>query len=680
MKRLLFTILLTAGSLLAAVAQPGQGARPDKERFAHPTNADRIYMLQHSTRGNLEALIDNLSAAGFGGIVTNADWHTGKAEKDFYLEKDADFARLDEVIRTLQKRGMGVWLYDECGYPSGAANGLTLLGHPEYEARGFTEIRAEGPGTVWRKPDLFEKIIFACREDGTPVSFDTHHAEGADRVYVVRPLFEGSHAQNCGWGPRRYPNLMDKAAVASFIRCTYDRYADKTEGFGAFEAVFTDEPSLMAGYVNCGTPMPWTFVPWTEEMPEKYRQMHGREIWEDMPVLFSHAERFEEGKLRFWQTVAQLTQEAYFGQIEKWCAAHGLAFSGHCLLEEGLAMHTPLYGNLMQQLKTFDYPGVDMLTGDPEAYTFSDTDSALASRYVGGAARMTGKTDRVMVEICPIKGADRENDFSFAEERGTMDLIFRAGINHINSYLTANRLGKDFPHYAEIFGRCAYMLRGASWAGRIGMYYPIETVQGFYCPDNIGVNNGATLSNAEKQAEATLRTLNRQIAAAGLDWTFVDAEWIGGAALDGGTLSANGLSVDVVILPAVRWLDAKTREKLSAFEQAGGLVLRVGTAPEGDTAPLCDDPVGALRSRVNYGLRIKADRPESLFVSLYGKEGTRMWYLINSSPEEQKVKLSPRGPVQVWHTFNGEVNAKTSFVMPPYSSAFVTEGRNGRQR
>ena len=73
MKRLLFTILLTAGSLLAAVAQPVQGARPDKERFAHPTNADRIYMLQHSTRGNLEALIDNLSAAGFGGIVTNAD-------------------------------------------------------------------------------------------------------------------------------------------------------------------------------------------------------------------------------------------------------------------------------------------------------------------------------------------------------------------------------------------------------------------------------------------------------------------------------------------------------------------------------------------------------------------------------------------------------------------------------
>ena len=71
------------------------------------------------------------------------------------------------------------------------------------------------------------------------------------------------------------------------------------------------------------------------------------------------------------------------------------------------------------------------------------------------AARMTGKTDRVMVEICPIVTGDRKEDFTFAEERGTMDLIFRAGINHINSYLTADRLGEDFPHYSEIFGRCA---------------------------------------------------------------------------------------------------------------------------------------------------------------------------------------------------------------------------------
>ena len=643
-----------------------------RERFANPTNEDRIYMLQHDTRGDAGALLDKLGSVGFGGIVTNADWHTGKSDKDFYLQKDEDFRRLDEVIRLAKDRGMGLWLYDECGYPSGSADGLTLLGHPEYEARGFAELRAGGPGTAWDKPNIFEKIIFACKDDGTPVPFSPTRAEGADRVYVVRPLFEGSHAQTCGWGPRHYPNLLDKSAIASFISCTYDKYAEKTKEFGAFEAVFTDEPSLMSGYVNCPVPMPWAYLPWTEELPEKFRQMHRRELWEDIPVLFSREERFEEGKLRFWHTVSELLNEAFFDQIEKWCATHGLAFSGHCLLEEGLAMHTPLYGNLIQQLKTFDYPGVDMLTGDPEAYKFSNADFALASRYVGGAARMTGKTERVMVEICPIQGA-RESDFTFAEERGTMDLIFRAGINHINSYLSAGRLGEDFPHYSDIFGRCAYMLRGARWVGRIGMFYPIETAQGFYCPETIGVNTGARLSNAETMVEETLRTLNRNIASNGLDWTFIDAEWIKEATLQGGTLSANGLSVDVVVMPAVRWLDNKTKEKLKAFQKAGGTLLWVNAKPEGEVAPLCEDPAGTLSSKVNYGLGIKADNPESLFTSIYDKDGKRMWYLINSSPTESKVKIKPGVPVQIWHTFTGEVNKKTSFVMPPYSSVFVTE-------
>ena len=90
-------------------------------------------------------------------------------------------------------------------------------------------------------------------------------------------------------------------------------------------------------------------------------------------------------------------------------------------------------------------------------------------------------------------------------------------------------------------------------------------------------------------------------------------------------------------------------------------------------APVCEDPAAALRSRVDYGLGLEADRPETLFVSLYEKEGARMWYLVNSSPEENAVKLSPGVPVLVWHTFTGEVRGEGAFTMPPYSSAFVTE-------
>ncbi len=643
----------------------------DKQRFQNPAMSDRPYRLVHDTGGGA-GMLDSQIRAGFGGIVTNAAWHTAQGDPEFYLHGENDFGRLDEVIRMAAERGMGLWLYDEKGYPSGSADGLTMLGHPEFEARGFTEIRAGGEGSVWVRPDIFEKILFACRDDGTPVPFDAFHAEGADRVYAIRPVFEGSHAQNCGWGPRHYPNLLDKAAVSSFIRCTYDRYYENTKEFGRFEAVFTDEPSLMSGFVNCGVPMPYVFLPWAEDMPAVYRKMHGRELTEDLPVLFSRADKFEEGKLRYWQTVAEMMNEAFFGQINRWCEEHGIPFSGHCLLEEGLAMHVPLYGNLVKQLKTFGFPGVDMLTGDPEAYKKSPADFAMACRYVGGAARMTGKTERVMVEICPIQGG-RKEDFSFAEERGIMDLIFRAGINHINSYLAPERLGEDFPHYAAIFARAAYMLRGAAWKGRIGIYYPIETAQGFYCPESVGVNSGAPLSEAEKLAEATLRKMNLAVAEGGLDYTLVDADWILEAQLRGSSLSSNGLEIDALILPAVRWLDPAVRDKLAEFEKEGGLLLWTGAIPDGTAEPLSEDPVGCLRERVSYGLSQTASDPASLFVSLYEKEGRRMWYLVNSSPEENEVGIDPGTPVEIWHTFTGAVTEEKTFVMPPYTSVFVTE-------
>jgi hypothetical protein len=60
MKRLLFTILLTAGSLLAAVAQPVQGARPDKERFAHPTMVFAVLPKTSAISLEVSGLLSNL--------------------------------------------------------------------------------------------------------------------------------------------------------------------------------------------------------------------------------------------------------------------------------------------------------------------------------------------------------------------------------------------------------------------------------------------------------------------------------------------------------------------------------------------------------------------------------------------------------------------------------------------
>ena len=256
-----------------------------------------------------------------------------------------------------------------------------------------------------------------------------------------------------------------------------------------------------------------------------------------------------------------------------------------------------------------------------------------------------------------------------------MDLIFRAGINHINSYLTPERLNGEFPHYAAIFGRSAWMLRGARWIGKAGMFYPIDTAQGFYYPDTIGVNSGAALPEALRQTENTMRSLNLAVAEAGLDYTLVDADWIGTADCADGVLSARGLEIEALLMPAVRWIDPAVREKLDAFEAGGGLVLWVGCVPE-DSERAAVDVSGAVKTladRIGYGLAVTAERERDLYVSLYEKDGRRMWYLNNSCPEENRVGIAAGTPCEIWHTFTGEVNREREFTMPPYTSVFVTE-------
>lgn len=635
-------------------------------------------MLRHDlAEGEAAEKLDALLKAGFGGVVTNAPWHRAEDDPAVYLAADEDFRLLDGAVCAAKRRDMGVWLYDEKGYPSASADGLTMLGHPEYEARGFTEIRTGG--TDWVRPDTFEKIIYACKEDGSPVSFDANIAHGADRVYIVRPVFEGSHAQKCGYGPRHYPNIMDQAAVKAFLRCTYDRYYEKTGTFSSFDAVFTDEPSLMSAFVNCSVPMPYAFLPWAEELPAVFREMHGRELWEDILVLFSQEDRFEEGKVRFWRTVAEMVNRAFFAQIADWCAAHGIAFSGHCLLEESLSMHIPLYGDLMKQLKTFHWPGVDMLTGSAQAYWSSGMDYAMAARYVGSAARMTGKTERVMVEICPIHNKPQDGDFTFEEQRGTMALLFRAGINHINSYLKPERLGDHFPKYADMFARAAYVLRGAHWIGRIGVYYPIETAQGYYAPDTVGVNSGAHLSEAILFAEKTLASLNRSLGSAGLDYTLIDGDWMLEAKAEGGILSANGLEISTLVMPAVRWLSPDILEKIHSFVQAGGRVLWIEAKPDGINAPLTENAAAALREIVDYSLYLKTQNQEDILVSPYEKEGHRMWYLVNNSSSEAVVTAALADgseALSVWDLLTGtvsEAGMSRPFHIPMYSAVIVME-------
>jgi hypothetical protein len=210
------------------------------ERFAAPPGSARILRIHHDWPADSEAarmtVLGDL-ARGFGGVATNVPF-TG------YLEDPAAWERLEPAIAAVREADGALWLYDEEGYPSGAAGGIVLRDHPEYEALGLLcvdgvtsgeplELTAP-PGIIRTAlavpvgPDglTLDRAVRLDAQAGQPVRFEPPQP-GAWHVMIFGEdvLYEGTHATSNVFRDRRAPNLLLAEATDYFLQVTHERYA-----------------------------------------------------------------------------------------------------------------------------------------------------------------------------------------------------------------------------------------------------------------------------------------------------------------------------------------------------------------------------------------------------------------------------------------------------------------------
>ena len=146
MKRFLFQLWCWAPLFVAADQTQASLA----DHFANPPSESRILKIIHSWPDEpkvQDELIARLQRQGFGGVVCNV----GFAD---YLESDAKWEAFARAVKAAKQAGMGMWLYDERGYPSGNAGGLVLRNHPEWEARGLliADLECDGGAIILDQP------------------------------------------------------------------------------------------------------------------------------------------------------------------------------------------------------------------------------------------------------------------------------------------------------------------------------------------------------------------------------------------------------------------------------------------------------------------------------------------------------------------------------------------------
>ena len=101
-----------------------------KKQFKEPPRKYAVYPIVHSRISQADEYVDMHDRQGFGGVVGNLDY-TPEFPND-----TAEWEKAVNGFRTYMERGMGAWIYDEKGYPSGTAGGAVLEENPDYEALG----------------------------------------------------------------------------------------------------------------------------------------------------------------------------------------------------------------------------------------------------------------------------------------------------------------------------------------------------------------------------------------------------------------------------------------------------------------------------------------------------------------------------------------------------------------
>lgn len=674
--------------------------------FAMPGTDYRIHFLFHDY-----AKVQYISAAqlvkdGGGGIVTNDLWD------DTYLQDDNSIKKLNLQLQKIKKAGANVWIYDENVFPSGSAGGLVLQDNPEYVSIGISQKTVKGEGkkdVSWKRTDAFDRIVgaYALLADGTriKVSYDKDSVTwtGEDGkwtlyIFAVSEMYDYTPSKESG-GFRELPNQLSAAATKKFIDVTFEFYKSHIDNFSeTVDAFFMDEPSLQEIILN-GT-LTDTKISWADNVETQFYKMHGYNIALHYDSLFAGDTPNDMAvRCDYRETLAYLYAANYIGQMQAWAKANGTISSGHLTFEENIMWHVPAYGSLMTAMKYMGAPGCDNLASTYQ--TFINTDVNLwdsynwfmAPVYAGSAARMAGKQNYVMVELCSVTDgqsgafATKEDAFKIA------NLTFKSGVNHMNSYtqLWSFKEGETsyFREFADYTARMSYMLRKANYDSRVGIYYPMETIQGLWKAQSTTMQDFTDGKYGTKVQNAIM-DLVQGYWKAGWDGTMVDADSIKIAKIEGKTLVINGVAFESLVLPYAKIMNPDVLKKLLEWEKAGGKLIFVGELPnvatdfdkhdevaalvKGRTLVSVDDAISQSIAAVDDAMTLTG---ENIYTGRYDMGDKKMYFYINMNNAPEKISFSNPGAqsFDLYDNMTGEIIAvdgtSGEYTIPANASVFV---------
>lgn len=567
--------------------------------FANPSRADRPMVMMHNSTN---AAVNDAFDRGYGGIVTNVAWGND------YLQNSRAFANLRSVIdHTINTKGMYVWLYDELGYPSGAAFGQTLKNNPEFEALGLvSEVHVVTPNEqvtvnlIYGHERIVEAYVYEGTNEssmnlttGTSVSHLINEAGNTliyknetptNRVlisFTSKRWYENTHSMENWYAQQRYINMLEPGPASKFINITYDKYYEHlSEYFGnGIKAFFTDEPAHQGNYFDI-TDRPRTVIDvpdlnipiipalnYANSLFDVFSARYGYDLRPYLSYLYKEDNSVIAKQIRmdFYALTSELFRENYLEQISDWSDAHNVKSSGHLLLEENLFQNPWFAGNMIQLLGTMGIPGTDLLFSRPAR---AMKDSSIVSRMASSAADFLNKKDT----FAEVSGAFDGTRGDVYEQANAIGVQVAMGINNFASYYYQ---GGDHTVEQDLFfsaalGRMRYMVTDSVHRANVALYYPYEGVSAVTLPTtnlNVASEEAQIMSDEFRDIANTL--VEKQI-----DYDLFDHQNFKELVVrDGALVAPNGERFTSVIVPYTAALYASTILKLKEAQDGGVTII-----------------------------------------------------------------------------------------------------------
>ncbi len=569
----------------------------------------------------LKAQIEIFKTMGLGGFHMHV--RTGM-DSPYLSEEFMDHIRF--CIEEAKKNDMLAWLYDEDRWPSGTAGGRVTKNQPENARKTLLlttipyapdrpnqNLRPEpGRGQESIRQDngtLLAVYDICLNPDGTLASAnrigETDHASGVKWYAYMEHATEDPWFNNTA-----YVDTLRPEAIQDFIKYTHETYARAVgDEFGKrVPAIFTDEPQFTPKEtLNFSDEQKDVFMPWTDALPELYKERYGEDILDHIPELLWELPdgKYSAFRWKFQNLLTDRFVDSYCKQIGSWCDEHGISLTGHVMGEPSLESQTQAVGDAMRCYRYFGIPGIDMLCDFHEYTTAKQTQSII---------RQLGK-EGMLSELYGVTGWDydfrgyklqgdwqaalgvtvRVPHLAWMTMKGEAKRDYPASINYQSPWWDQFSMVED--HFARLN---TAMTRGKAIA-RVAVVHPIESYWLHWGPAD---QTAAVRTQMEQQFQNLAETL----LFGGIDFDYLcEAELPSLCPIGGNPLKVGCMEYDAVIVPSLTTIRDTTIERLSAFRKSGGTLLFLGNCPEYVNA----EPSDMARDLYNASLHTN-DAPSSI--------------------------------------------------------------------